>query len=105
MKVFRIPSRPSGSAQWSNIDLLGSRHTVDFSWSQADGTLDVRGQVDGISSFHASFAVVAGSLRLKECQGFPEEIRGSKQVSKHLEELLMQGGPPSVLASRSAPSP
>ena len=103
MKVFRLPSRPSGTAHWSNTDLVGSRHTVDFSWDQATGGLDVRGQIDGVSSFHANFAVVAGSLRLKECSGFPEDVRGSREVSKHLVGLLMQGAPP--VSPRSSPSP
>jgi len=96
--MFRIPERDSGSAQWSTQDLLGSSKTVTFTWSKPNGTFDVVGEIDQKPAFSASFAVVAGSLRLKASEGFPDGVSGAKLVSEYLANLIMLGSPP-VLSS------
>lgn len=104
IKLFQIPDRPSGMATWSNVDLIGSRHTMDFSWSKDEGVLDVVGQVDGQPSFRATFAVVARSVRLRSHEGFPPEIKGAREISSYLGDLIMMGNAPE-LKSTSRPSP
>lgn len=97
---FRLPDVPSGAAYWTSTDLMGSTHEADFEWNTQNETLRVTCRVDSVPSLHAQFHVVARSLRLQNCSGFPDGVSGSKDVANYLATMLMQGNAPEL----SAPS-